>query len=528
MLYFLYFLSVITSLNNNFVIKKIYEDKVFYNFVSYENDLYVSSNKGVFKISPAGDLTLFDKSILGPINSIFEKNNNFKIKFESTPELYPNIYSNSVTDFAYSEDNVLVIARGKLLIYNNLLYSFKPIGSVRSISQNAVGTYSGVYINGNKLDKISYTDGQIKEIDSVTFVCYNGLLSYKNNTETKLYNNDNSIRTKGEYGRISNIYDIGGSVYLVISNKGLYYYYLETNDFKLIYESINVIVPIKNKINERIKDRKEFHFVDNKRYLSLNINEGKIDVIDKDIKYQINDILESDKDGNDFYAISNKQLAHLRRSTKGLELINKFPIKSTAHTISDFNNLIFLTGNNGLSIFDKTKKKIIENYIVDEFNANAVYKNNNTIKFGSIHGVYTIDNLLDLERKLIFRDFKITDSFRYIYLGVLIFIIIILILFRKKYKKTNVTDEQMIVNIKRFINKNLGNATLKMLESEFQLDYNEMNNLSKEFKPAKYIKESRIELTKKMILSDDSISEISHKTGYSETYLIKNKYKFLK
>jgi AraC-like DNA-binding protein len=103
-----------------------------------------------------------------------------------------------------------------------------------------------------------------------------------------------------------------------------------------------------------------------------------------------------------------------------------------------------------------------------------------------------------------------------------------LILFRKKYKKTNVTDEQMITNIKRFINKNLDNATLKMLESEFQLDYNEMNNLSKEFKPAKFIKERRIELTKKMILNDNSISEISLKTGYSETYLVKNKYKFLK
>ena len=112
------------------------------------------------------------------------------------------------------------------------MYSFNPIGSVRSISQNAVGTYSGVYINGNKLDKITYTDGQIKELDSITFVCYNGLLSYKNNTETKLYNNDNSIRTKGEYGRISNIFDIGGSIYLVISNKGIYYYFLETNDFK--------------------------------------------------------------------------------------------------------------------------------------------------------------------------------------------------------------------------------------------------------------------------------------------------------
>ena len=59
---------------------------------------------------------------------------------------------------------------------------------------------------------------------------------------------------------------------------------------------------------------------------------------------------------------------------------------------------------------------------------------------------------------------------------------------------------------KYYCNKNLDNATLKMIESEFHLDYNEMNNLSKEFKPAKYIKESRIELTKKMILNNNSIS----------------------
>ena len=85
MLYFLYFLSVITSLNNNFVIKKIHDDKVFYNFVSYENELYVSSNKGIFEINSVGDLALFDQSITGPINSLFEKNNNFTIRFVKTP-----------------------------------------------------------------------------------------------------------------------------------------------------------------------------------------------------------------------------------------------------------------------------------------------------------------------------------------------------------------------------------------------------------------------------------------------------------
>jgi len=44
--------------------------------------LYVSSNDGIHKINTSGDnLILFDVAISGPINSIFERNNNFKIKF---------------------------------------------------------------------------------------------------------------------------------------------------------------------------------------------------------------------------------------------------------------------------------------------------------------------------------------------------------------------------------------------------------------------------------------------------------------
>ena len=32
--------------NNNFTIHKIYDDKIFYNFVTYENELYISSSNG--------------------------------------------------------------------------------------------------------------------------------------------------------------------------------------------------------------------------------------------------------------------------------------------------------------------------------------------------------------------------------------------------------------------------------------------------------------------------------------------------
>ena len=107
------------------------------------------------------------------------------------------------------------------------------------------------------------------------------------------------------------------------------------------------------------------------------------------------------------------------------------------------------------------------------------------------------------------------------------FIFILIIIIRVLNKK-NITDEQLILSIKRFIRKNLSSVTLKMLEIEFNLDYNEINSINKNFKPAKYIKTERLDLTKKMLLNKKTISEISEKTGYSETYLLKNKYKFLR
>ena len=524
-----YIIGFIALIANSFSIHKIYDDKIFYNFVSYENELYVSTSNGIHKIDETGDdLILFDASISGPINSIFEKNNNFKIKFIESPNVYPKLYTEAITDFAYLDNNLYVIARGKLLIYNNLKYSFNPRGSVRSITKNAIGTYGGVYINGKKLSKITYTDGQIREFDSITFVCYNGLLSYKDNIETKLYNNDNSIRTKGEYGAISDIYPLNNSKYLVISNQGIYKYDYNENIFDLIYESQNKIIPLRNKIVSRIKDRGEFNFVDNNRYISLNVNDYSIDIIEDDIKFEIKDILESDLNGNYFYAISkNNLLLSLKRTKEGLTVVNQNLIESTAHTISDYENLIFLSGDKGLSIFEKTKQKIFHNYIVDEFNRSAIYKESNKISFGSIHGVYTIDDIKDFEKNLIFKDFKIKNNRNYLYFGVVLSILILIIIIKVLNKK-NITDEQLIFSIKRFIRKNLSSVTLKMLEIEFNLDYNEINSLNKNFKPAKYIKKERLELTKNMLNDRKSISEISEKTGYSETYLLKNKYKFLK
>ena len=47
--------SFIFFTNSTYTIDKVYEGKIFYNFVQYEDELYVSSNKGVFKIESSNN-----------------------------------------------------------------------------------------------------------------------------------------------------------------------------------------------------------------------------------------------------------------------------------------------------------------------------------------------------------------------------------------------------------------------------------------------------------------------------------------
>ena len=85
----LYILNFILLFNNVFTIHKIYEEKIFYNFVTYENELYVSSNNGIYKLNSLQDNNLihYNKSISGPIKSDFSKDDDFKIKFINPPKI---------------------------------------------------------------------------------------------------------------------------------------------------------------------------------------------------------------------------------------------------------------------------------------------------------------------------------------------------------------------------------------------------------------------------------------------------------
>ncbi|MGY8930995.1 MAG: hypothetical protein ACKVIJ_07120 [Flavobacteriales bacterium] len=526
--------SFIFFTNNTYTIDKVYEGKIFYNFVQYEDELYVSSNKGVFKIESSNNnsLLIFKKDIIGPIKTNFSKNQNYKIKFQSpVVEIKPPTFLNAITDYAFFNNSLFIIRRGKLVSFKKLSYEYSPYESVRSITKNTVGSYNGIFINGKKLKKLKYTDGQIKEFDSITFVCYKGLLSYENNKETIIYRG-NDKRNEKKYGNIYDIFLINHPNYLVISSNGLYNYNSEMNTFDLIYSTQKEIIPARvNKNDNKIGNNGFFSFVDKNELISINVNTLETKTLGNWLENNVDDILLCDVEPKNIYTISeNKYLHYYKMNSDGLELIEKTPINLTAHTISDFGNLIFLSGNNGLSIYDKNKRKMFDGYILDEFNKNAVYKSENEISFGSIHGVYSFKNLKEFSKNLIFTDFKIEKSYKSEFFFFLIALFILITILVKKYNssnKINVSREKLVLNIKNFIQNNLNSVTLKMLEDEFDLAYYEINSLDKDFKPAVFIKNSRKIKAQKMFFDKKSMSEIAQKTGYSETYLLKNKTKFI-
>lgn len=521
--------------NDNFEINYVHVDKVFYNIVRSQNKIFVGTSKGIYQIKSNNELLQHDKTIVGYINTKLQKSKVFKIKYIEPPVLLPNPFSKTATDFATNGNALYVISRGVLFIYLEKSFAFTRYNSVRSISENCVGTYNGVFVNGVRLKKTQYTDGQIKEFNDLIFVCFNGLTVIDDNKEKILYWNDNSISSKAKFGEVENIYFIKNDDYLVISSKGIYLYNYKLNSFNLIYSAFKKIIPVRN-TSQNIQNDNEFNFVDNNKFLTINTENFATKVKQNQLKHKIIDILECSFDGSYFYGISEDNfLLNFKKSDNGIKLISAIELEYSYHTIIDSEDLVFLLGNNGLSVYDKNFKKIHYNLITDEFNKNAVFKNKGDVSFGSIHGVYNIKkinvdrikNIKSINHSSYFHNSDDYSSKHHFYIFTLLLVIIFIFLIIRSYIKQNMSDKKLVAEIKKFVRKNLSTVTLTSLQDQFKLDYHALNNLQKDFKPAKFIRRERNLKAKELFQKKQDISIISDLTGYSESYLIRNKQKYL-
>ena len=83
-IFFFVFFSYFVRLraDENFSFKKINSEKIYYNIVLIDDEIYIGSNKGVYTIDKLNeDLSLVKNSIIGPVNSNLEYDESHRIEF---------------------------------------------------------------------------------------------------------------------------------------------------------------------------------------------------------------------------------------------------------------------------------------------------------------------------------------------------------------------------------------------------------------------------------------------------------------
>lgn len=153
----------------------------FYNIVQNGNGhIFAGTSNGVFQLK-SDKLFLFNN-----------KTGYVKINKDGNPEidssgvssysshkylhLLPYPSEKRIEYHTGNEQQFYIVSGGRLHIFDILPYSITLRNqSIRSISKNFIGGYSGVYYKGNKMDYPTYTDGYIREIGDTAFICYGGL-----------------------------------------------------------------------------------------------------------------------------------------------------------------------------------------------------------------------------------------------------------------------------------------------------------------------------------------------------------------
>ena len=92
--------SLYSLVDPNYEIDKIYNEKIFYNVFSLNNEVYVSSNDGIYNIKSGNVLEMYDSNVKGPIDNSFAKTK-LEIRRLESPIILNSTYNNSTTDFLY-------------------------------------------------------------------------------------------------------------------------------------------------------------------------------------------------------------------------------------------------------------------------------------------------------------------------------------------------------------------------------------------------------------------------------------------
>jgi hypothetical protein len=515
------------------VLNTVLSHPYFYNVIqAADGSIYTGTQEGIFKWTGTNYETISNAS--GYIG-LSDKGKPLVItdgiaNYESKRYSYLLPYPNEIRDEFHAGDHsyFYLVSGGRLHVYDILPYSILYRNqSVRTITPNYVGTYSGIYYKNQRLSFPEFTDGYIREFGDTAFICFNGLVRITK-SDTAIFFNATNVSTLigGEdIGRVADIlYMPSEKRYYLASNKGLYVCDARFEKAELVYpnsaKSPAVFISSKFDI---------VHFAFANLVLRYSQSSNKVDTM-ATLK---DPILDGITVGRVFYLLTQNNLFSLL--TNGdVEEITDFKEAHTLLSLSDKELLI--ASNYGLFHYniETRKKDIVINAV--EFNRRALFRSAQHVYAGSISGLYVLDyqKINELIKRNLFTSGKNSVDQKWIYLLVILLLLVALIsvvLMRTRRSLKTVTNELREKigeeeswdrsSVEAFIRENLTTVSIKSIIKHFNTNTKHLYKVLYPDKPGTIIQHLRQEIVAQMRSEGANAKKIAVATGLSESYVKK-------
>ena len=536
-LYIFFFLSIAKtglSQSRDTVLNMVLSKPYFYNVIKGNDDkIYAGTSKGIFELNGTTLKKYSDQVgyIFNGKASVPEINANGLRYYKERKYLHLLPYPEIARDeyHANSMSHLYICSGGRMYIFDLLLYGYSyPNHSIRTISKDLVGTYSGIYMKGNKLGQpiSNYTDGYIRQYGDRAFIC---------NYEITILEKD-AIAS----GRLQ----LGSNIFHYHPDQPFYNDIFQSPDERHYYVATEQkLIKVDHAFN---KDTILFtHFEKDKPVGLITENQfslfffagKKLHVLDY-INDKISFLQELDKNiltgiffEQQLYLLTSSALYRLNSAQKLEKIIDLVK----AHTMVQVSGSeLVISTDNGLFLVNHANRSISTIIEGVEFNWRALYKEDGKIYAGSINGLYTINiddislliqnNKLEQENVTRSNNIKVlivVIVFAFLVIGIIIYV------FRRIISDANKKIEILRLQkdpvtrelIENFIKDNLSNASIKTITDKFEINAPQIYAILKPDRPGSIIQALRLQTMKRMRGEGKSIEEISKATGLSISYL---------
>ncbi|MFN5218390.1 MAG: hypothetical protein ACK5CL_06445 [Sphingomonadales bacterium] len=515
----------------------LYSRPFYYNVVkARDGKIYAGSSDGIFRLEETTPIKIDNR--IGYL----------KIDSSGRVELNPNgIKYHHQTNFNHllpyptekrdeyhtgTGNYFYITSSGRLHVFEIRPYSFRYRNhSVRSVSENFTGTYSGIYFKNKLLPKpISpFTDGFIREMNGKVFMCTNGLDVFsiediENGPPYRALNLPNNF----DFIRCTDIQAIEKNKnYLLAANNSLALLDTGLNSVKELFKgNSGTSTVLWNEYRGEV-----FYFSSGNQVFAYDLSTQSVTPSYK----LVETIMDGRVNLHNAYMLTENGLYR----QKGEEAPEKLIKLNRAHTLLPINESEFIISTDeGLFLYRADENKLLTLIPGVEFNRRSLFLKDNKVYAGSISGLFVLD-LSQIDQIIANANKSLNANnasgispwiLTIIAMG-FVFLLSIILIYRMRIKRMQTVLDSGKVEEKKpqisredielFVRNNLPLASLKTINTHFSTNTSMVYTLLEPDKPGDLIQNLRYEKVKELRKEGKTAKEIALCTGLSDSYVRK-------